>query len=58
MAPRESLHCPECAETTAHRLVASTRLHLGRKRKWRCLDCERQTITVDGQVSPEDGPEG
>ncbi|MFP4590699.1 MAG: hypothetical protein ACLFMX_01455 [Halobacteriales archaeon] len=54
MPPRASLYCPGCATTTDHRLVASTRLHLGRKRKWRCLACERQSVTVDGRVAPDD----
>lgn len=52
MATWETRYCPTCDEETDHRLVASMRLHLGHKRKWRCDDCDRQTVYVDGAVGP------
>lgn len=48
MATTEEFACAACGEATDHRLVAMTRLHIGRKRKWRCAVCEHRLITVDG----------
>ena len=52
MGPTAEQHCPDCDEVTAHRLIASTQLHLGVKRKWRCDRCDHRTVTIDGSVPP------
>ncbi|MFW6153435.1 MAG: hypothetical protein ACOC42_03660 [Halobacteriota archaeon] len=50
MAPSARRYCPVCDESTEHRLVAATSLHLGRKEKWRCGTCEHVSVTIDGAV--------
>ena len=50
MPPSAVRHCEACDEETEHRLVATTRLHLGRKQKWRCNACEFLSVTIDGVV--------
>ncbi|MES3517211.1 MAG: hypothetical protein PPP58_06055 [Natronomonas sp.] len=39
--------CPQCGEQEFYR-SASTKLHLGRKIKWACPDCEYGFIQIDG----------
>jgi len=42
--------CPECGEQRTFYLAASTELHLGRKRKWRCPECGYGFVRIDGEV--------
>lgn len=43
-------HCPECDEEKTFWLAASTNLHLGKKTKWRCPDCDYGFVRIDGDV--------
>lgn len=48
MALERSHYCPACeAERTFYR-SASMRLHLGRKVKWACPECDFGFVEVDG----------
>ncbi|MFB6201070.1 MAG: hypothetical protein ABEI98_03575 [Halorhabdus sp.] len=42
--------CPECGGTQTFWLSASTRLHLGEKKKWCCADCGHELIRIDGAI--------
>ncbi|MFT4883206.1 MAG: putative RNA-binding Zn-ribbon protein involved in translation (DUF1610 family) [Natronomonas sp.] len=39
--------CPECGATEFYK-AASTRLHLGTKRKWHCPNCDYGFVTING----------
>lgn len=39
--------CPDCDSTEFYK-SASMRIHLGRKKKWRCTDCEYGFVTING----------
>lgn len=39
--------CPECGTEEFYK-VASTRLHLGTKKKWHCPNCDYGFVTIDG----------
>jgi hypothetical protein len=41
---------PRCGETLAFWKTASTELHLGRKEKWRCPECDFGFVRIDGAV--------
>jgi rubredoxin len=40
--------CPDCGESRTFWLTASTVLHLGTKRKFRCPECEYSFVRIDG----------
>lgn len=40
--------CPSCSEVRSFWLTASTKLHLGKKTKWACPDCEYRLVLIDG----------
>lgn len=48
---REMQHyCPHCdAERTFYK-SASTMMHLGRKTKWYCEECDYQLVKFDGDI--------
>jgi len=54
MPAQRPFYCTACAVETDHRLVASTRLHIGRKQKWACLECAYQTVRIEGEGSTTD----
>lgn len=42
--------CPDCGTERTFYIAASTALHLGKKRKWHCPDCEYGFVRIDGAV--------
>jgi rubredoxin len=40
--------CPECGETRTFWKVAAMNLHLGKKTKWQCGECDYGFIEIDG----------
>jgi rubredoxin len=42
--------CPDCETERAFYLAAATSLHLGRKKKWHCPECEYGFVRIDGAV--------
>lgn len=42
--------CPECGQERSFWMTARTELHLGRKRKWRCAECNWGFVRIDGEV--------
>lgn len=49
-------HCPECGEETTFHLMASVELHLGRKTKWYCGECDYEMIRIDGDIDSTAAP--
>lgn len=45
--------CPRCGEPRSFYRRASTMLHLGRKTKWACPECDYTFVRVDGIDSSE-----
>ena len=43
-------HCPVCGGERTFWLTASTELHLGKKTKWRCPDCDYGLVLIDEAV--------
>ena len=43
-------YCPACEGDRAFWLTASTELHLGRKTKWRCPDCDYGFILIGDNI--------
>jgi len=43
-------YCPSCGETRNFWKVASTEMHLGRKVKWDCPECDYGFVRIDGTV--------
>jgi hypothetical protein len=39
--------CPDCDSTEFYK-SASMRIHLGIKKKWRCINCEYGFVTING----------
>lgn len=39
--------CPSCGEVRPFWLTASTKLHLGKKTKWACPECEYGLVLID-----------
>lgn len=39
--------CPDCGAGEFYK-SASTTLHLGTKKKWRCTECEYGFVTING----------
>lgn len=50
MSDELELECPDCGETRAFWLTARTELHLGRKRKFRCEECNYGVVRIDEAV--------
>lgn len=42
--------CPECGETRAFWKTASTEMHLGRKEKWICPECDYGFVRIGDAV--------
>ncbi|GAB3690929.1 hypothetical protein GCM10028857_27780 [Salinarchaeum chitinilyticum] len=42
--------CPDCSEEQTFWLTARTELHLGRKRKFRCEECNYGIVKIDHTV--------
>lgn len=49
-------HCPVCDEEQTFHLMASVEIHLGRKKKWYCGECDYEMVTIDGIDSTEAAP--
>lgn len=53
-SPRMSLElertCPVCGEERAFYRAASTTLHLGKKVKWCCPECDYRFVRIDDEV--------
>jgi transposase-like protein len=43
-------HCPVCAEEQPFYQAASTEVHLGKKVKWHCPECDYGFVRIDGTV--------
>jgi hypothetical protein len=43
-------YCSNCEEYRTFWRVASTYIHLGRKVKWRCAECDHGFVRVNGEV--------
>lgn len=39
--------CPSCEEETTFHLMASEQVHLGRKTKWYCGECDYSIVMID-----------
>jgi transposase-like protein len=39
--------CPDCDSTEFYK-AASTRIHLGMKKKWHCTGCDYGFVTING----------
>ncbi|GEM_PF-220679 len=50
MSDAAEKYCPDCDEEQTFWLTARTELHLGRKRKFRCEECNYGFVTIDGTV--------
>lgn len=50
MAMELERECPACEAVRTFRRAAGMELHLGKKAKWRCPECDYQFVTVDGVV--------
>jgi hypothetical protein len=50
MAMQTTRECPRCGTERTFYLIASTELHLGRKRKWLCGECDHRIVQIDGEV--------
>jgi transposase-like protein len=50
MSMQTTQECPYCEAEQTFYLIASTELHLGRKTKWLCDECERNIVKIDGEV--------
>lgn len=43
-------YCPECETERTFWMTARTELHLGRKRKYRCAECNHGFVRIDETV--------
>jgi predicted RNA-binding Zn-ribbon protein involved in translation (DUF1610 family) len=43
-------YCPNCGETQTFYRAASTEMHLGKKIKWHCPDCDYGFVRIDETV--------
>ncbi|MFC7134740.1 MULTISPECIES: hypothetical protein [Salinibaculum] len=50
MALEMEHECPHCGETRTFWKAASTEMHLGRKEKWHCSECDYGFVRIDGAV--------
>jgi transposase-like protein len=55
MPMQTTRECPRCGTERTFYLVASTELHLGRKTKWLCEECDYKVVTIDGDVDSTAG---
>ena len=49
-------YCPECDEETTFHLMASVELHLGRKTKWYCGECDYELVKIDDDIDTAEAP--
>lgn len=50
MAQELEHYCPSCGTERTFYRAASTELHLGRKIKWHCPECDYGFVQIDGKV--------
>lgn len=50
MTAERTTTCPECETERSFYRVASMRVHLGLKVKWRCPECDYTFVSIDGAV--------
>jgi transposase-like protein len=50
MAKELTRTCPSCASERTFYLAASTNLHLGKKTKWGCPECDYGFVRIDGDI--------
>lgn len=50
MSNRLAHDCPQCVAEREFYLAASTNLHLGRKTKWGCPECDYRFVRIDGEI--------
>ncbi|WP_435333450.1 hypothetical protein [Haloarchaeobius sp. TZWWS8] len=43
-------YCPTCEEEETFYKAASTNVHLGKKMKWHCTECDYGFVKIDGAV--------
>jgi rubredoxin len=43
-------YCPDCGEDREFYKAASMSVHLGRKEKWHCTECDYGFVRIDGSV--------
>jgi transposase-like protein len=55
MAMELEEHCPDCGEQRTFSRAASTNVHLGRKVKWYCPECDYGFVRIDGVVDTATG---
>lgn len=48
MVMEQEHDCPECGGTQTFYRAASTRIHLGVKKKWTCTECGYGFVQIDG----------
>jgi len=46
-------YCPQCGGDRTFYLSASTRLHLGMKRKWSCTECDYGFVRIGDEVESD-----
>jgi endogenous inhibitor of DNA gyrase (YacG/DUF329 family) len=46
-------HCPECGEETTYWLSASTLVHLGKKTKWHCSECDHSVVRIGEEIEAD-----
>ena len=46
MAQELERECPVCGESRPFSLTASTNLHLGKKTKWSCPECDHAFVRI------------
>lgn len=49
-------YCPACGEDRTFHLMASVELHLGRKTKYYCEECDYELVRIDGEVDSAPAP--
>lgn len=47
--------CPHCDEERDFYLAASTNLHLGKKTKWICPECDYRFVRIDDVLDTRTG---
>jgi len=50
MSDELELECPDCGEEQTFWLTARTEMHIGRKRKFRCAECNYGIVRIDHTV--------
>lgn len=48
MATEQEHECPDCDDEQTFYRAASTKLHLGEKKKWKCTECGYGFIEING----------